>query len=101
MSYLKGIFRHVLFGVDFPPEPLAEILRLAADALQVIEVRGRNLLKNEAHARHGDGRESILCAGVVQVPHKKAHEFAAFGLATLTCLCFCHLLLKLRKIVAN
>jgi len=69
----------VLIGIELPPEGLAEILRLATDALQVVEVGSWNLLKYDAQMRHGHGRETVVRARMVQMPEEEAHHLAAFG----------------------
>lgn len=57
------------------------MLGFAADALQVVEVAGRNAFEDLTHARHGDKRNAVLGTGRIQVCAKMLHELAPFGLS--------------------
>ncbi len=73
----------MLLGIDLPPELLAEVLRAAADGLEVVEVVGRDAFQLLADAAHGELGEAVLRAGVIEVPLEEAHELAALGLPRL------------------
>lgn len=73
----------MLLGIDLPPELLAEVLRLATDGLEVIEVVGRDAFELLADAAHGELRKPVLTAGVIEMALKEAHELATLRLAGL------------------
>lgn len=71
----------MLLGVQFPPEFFAEILGLAADAFEVIQVGGRDAFQLGAEPRHREGLKAVLLPCVVQVPLEESHQLASLGLA--------------------
>ncbi len=91
----------MLRRVELPPKFLAEILRLAADALQIVKVGRRNFLQHGAHMRHRHGGESVLLTRIVQMAQEETHQLAALGL-TLPPLRRCgRLLLNIGEHVAD
>ena len=63
----------MLRRVQLPPKLFAEILRLAANTLQIIEILGRYLLKHRTEVRHRHGRETVLFARIIQVTKEESH----------------------------
>ena len=91
-----------MFGwVQFPPELFAEIFRLTADTLQIIEVLSGDFFKHRAEMRHRHRREAVMCARIVQMPEEEAHQFTAFGLALSSFRCLGRLFLNIGKDIAN
>lgn len=71
----------MLLRIHFPPELLAEVLCTATNSFQIIEIVGRDALEDLSHATHGEFRESIGCAGVIEMALEEAHQLAALSLA--------------------
>jgi hypothetical protein len=64
------------------------VLRVIADALQVVKVFRRDALKNPAHARHGDRLELRSYAAGVDTLAEVLHQFATLSIAcTFSCAC--------------
>ena len=101
VQYIRKSARRMLRGIELPPEALAEVLRLATGAFQIIEVGGRYLLEYGAEVRHRHGREPVLLAGIVQVAKEKTHELAAFGEALSPFGRRRRFLLKIRQYLAD
>lgn len=81
LERLVHVFLDVLLGIYLPPEFFAEMFRLSADALEIIEVFGRNALENFPQVAHGELWKIVIGPGVVQMFLEKAHELASFGLS--------------------
>ncbi len=75
---LEGrLFLFVLLRIYLPPELLAEVLRAATDALEVVEVVSRDSFENLAQATHGELRETVCGARVIKMSLEETHQFAA------------------------
>jgi len=76
----------VLLRIDLPPELLTKMFGLIADALEVIQIFGRDTLENPSKTRHRKEGKSVLSARRVQARDEIAHQFAS--------LCFARLLIS-------
>src|SRR3989344_1444077 len=100
-NYTKKSARWMLRRVEFPPKFLAEVLRLTADAFQIIKVSRRDFLQHSAHMRHRHGGESVLLTRIIQMTQEKTHQLAAFGLAFPPSRCRGRLLLNIGEHVTD
>lgn len=73
----------MLFRVQFVEEPLAEILRVVADALQEIEVFRGDAFQYLPHPCHREFRQSITDPPRIDTLDKVLHQLPALGLSHL------------------
>lgn len=71
----------MLFRVNLPPKFFTEVFCLAANTLEIIEVAGRDAFKFGTETSHGERREAVVRARIIQVAEEETHQFAALGFA--------------------
>ena len=62
VKLISRFLADMFLRIEFVPEFLAEVLRLATDTFQIVEVSGRYLLKDGAKMRHRHRREAVMGA---------------------------------------
>lgn len=70
----------MFFRIKQPPEFLGKILRVFADAFQIIEIFCGNLLQYFTHASHAHGREAVFHTTRIELFAEIGHQFPAFGI---------------------
>ena len=70
----------MILGIEQPPEFLGKILRIVANALEVVEVFGRYFLQGLSHPAHADRGQPVAYAARVQLFTEIFHEFSALRL---------------------
>ncbi len=95
------LFRLVLRRVQFPPEFFAEVLRLTADAFEVIQILRRDFFQHGAEVRHRHRGEAVLLARIVEVALEEPHQLAPLRLALPPLGRLRRLLLKIRQQFTN
>ena len=73
----------MILGIEQPPEFLGKILRIVADALQIVEVFRGYLLQGLPHPAHADGGQAVAYTARVKLFAEIFHEFPALRLTGL------------------